>query len=197
MANKSETVILRGKTSFAKILGDPRLNYSKDGKEWSMDLVLDKAGVKDVNARGIKQKIKQKDNYVDGQPYIRFKRDEFKKDGRANDPIEVVDIIGKPWDEKKLIGNGSVVDVKFRVVDYGAGKQKGMYIDKVKVLDLVPYDGGDFEPISEEDEYFAKYKEAQEASNANKDEEMREFRKDFGLDDDLDDIGEDEDEPVE
>ena len=49
MANsKPEIRVIRGKTSFAKILGDPMLNYNKDGREWKMDLeITDKNTLKD------------------------------------------------------------------------------------------------------------------------------------------------------
>lgn len=196
-ANKPVTAVLRGKTSFAKIVGDPRLNYTKDGKEWSMDLELTKAGVKDCKDLGITSKVKMKPGYLDGAPHIRFKRTELNKDGEPNKPIPIVDITGKPWDGR-LLGNGSVVDVKFRVVDYGVGKPQGIYIQKVRVLELVPYEQAEDMPdLSEDDEYFAKYAAAEQETLTRKETEDRQFKKDFGLDDEVDDIGDDEDEPVD
>lgn len=188
MATDTQTYVIRGKTSYAKIVGEPRLNYNKDGKEWAVDIEISKDTLKEFKSWGIANKVKSKPDYLDGAPYVRFKRDEMSKflddDGnpKKNKPIEIVDIKGQPWDGR-LLGNGTVVDVKFRVKDYGAGKQKGMYIDKVRVLDLVPYENAaDFEPLNEDDEYFRKAVEQAEA-------EAKQFEKDFRgqVDDDLND----------
>lgn len=163
MANDVQTYVIRGKTSYAKVIGEPTLNYNKDGKEWSLDLEISKDTLKEFKTWGIANKVKSKPDYLDGAPYVRFKRDEFSKfiddetgKPKKNRPIEIVDIKGGQWDDR-LIGNGSVIDVKFRVKDYGVGKQKGMYIDKIRILDLVPYENkADFAPLSADDEYFRK-----------------------------------------
>ena len=162
MSNKSEIVVFRGKTSFAKILGDPVLNYSKDGKEWKMDLVLDKDTVKEAKKLGIGDRIKTKDAYLDGQPFMTFKQGEFRKDGKANDPIPVKDIRGANWDPSKLLGNGTDVDVKFAVVDHGTGKKQGVYIRSVRVLNLVPYERQEFEPVDEDDPFYANLAAAED-----------------------------------
>lgn len=181
MTNKATvTAVLRGKTSFAKILGDPVLNYSKDGKEWKMDLILPKEAIKEVKALGIGDRVKTKDNYADGQPFMTFKQAELRRDGTPNQPIKVYDIANRPWDESKLIGNGSDVDVKFVVMDHGPGKKKGVYIRSVRVLNLVPYAQEEFAPIDENDPYFEQYKATAE--------ETAQFKQDFGLEDDLDDV---------
>lgn len=183
MINKPQTVVIRGKASFAKILGEPVLNYNKDGKEWKMDLLLtNKDSLKELKAAGIADRIKRKETYLDGEPYLSFKQTEYRKDGiTKNDPIPVVDIKGKLWDDEKLIGNGSDVDVKFVIMDFGPGKKKGVYIRGVRVLNLVPYEGGSgFAPISEDDEFFANAIKVDDA----------EFAKDFDLaepSDELDD----------
>lgn len=186
MASKAVKMVIRGKTSYAKILGDPVLNYSKDGKEWKMDLVIDKDTVKEFKDAGIGDRVKSKPEYLDGQYYVTFKQAEFRRSGEKNDPIPVVDILGDVWDPKQLIGNGSDVDVTFAVADHGPGKKKGMYIRQVRVLKLVPYAGESAAPpINPDDPFFAEA----EAARARKAQEDAEFRKDFGLDpaDDLDD----------
>ena len=180
MANKTETFVIRGKASFAKILGEPVLNYSKDGKEWKMDLLLtNKDSLKELKAAGIANRVKRKEGYLNGEPFMSFKQAEYRKDGvTKNEPIKVVDIKGNPWDDDKLIGNGSDVDVKFVKMDFGPGKKPGVYIRAVRVLNLVPYEGKDFAPVSEDDEFF---QEAMKVSD-------KEFAEDFGLDaEDLDD----------
>lgn len=171
MSNEALTVVIRGKTSFAKVLGDPVLNYSKDGKEWKTDIKIDDKVVKELKAYGVGDRIKSKDEYLDGAPFITLKQRELRPDGTPNKPIRVVDIKGREWDQEKLIGNDSDVDVKLRIVDYGKGKKKGMYIQSMRVLNLVPYSGGnDFEPISEDDPFFDNVRQAEEMIEANRGE---------------------------
>lgn len=183
--SNSTIAVIRGKTSFAKILGEPVLNYSKDGKEWKMDLVLDPPVVKELKALGLSDRVKKKDDYLDGKSYITFKQRELRPDGTPNEPVRVVDINGQPWDHTKLLGNGTTVDVKFTVRDYGVGKKQGVYIRSVRVLDLVAYNKEEFAPISEDDEF---YKAAKEMADANDAEVDKDFREKFlGETDDLDD----------
>lgn len=178
MSKDTVTAYLRGKTMYAKILGDPVLNYSKDGKEWKMDLVIDKDSLKELKSLGIGDRVKSKPDYADGQYYISFKQKEFKADGSANEPIRVVDNEQKPWDQSRLIGNGSTVDVKFVVKDWGPGKKKGVYLRAVRVLDLVTFNKSEFADLSEDDEFFTP-----EMKKGTED-----FEKDFNLKaDDLDD----------
>lgn len=154
MSDKVKTVTLRGKTQYAKILGDPILNYQKDGKEWKMDFVLTGSDtVNELKKLGIADRIKSKPEYLDGAAYLTFKQREFKKDGSPNKPIRVVDKSGQPWGDK-LIGNGSDVDVQFVVIDYGPGMKKGVYIRGVRVLKLVEYDKPLFDDLDENDEFY-------------------------------------------
>jgi hypothetical protein len=184
MATNQIKMVIRGKTSYAKILGDPVLNYSKDGKEWKMDLVIDPDTVKEFKAAGIGDRVKSKPEYLDGQDYVTFKQAEFRRSGDKNDPIPVVDILGDEWNAKQLLGNGTDVEVTFAVVDHGAGKKKGMYIRQVRVLKLVPYSGDAVPDINPDDPFFAEA----EAAKARKAQEEAQFKKDFGLaEDNLDD----------
>jgi len=178
LSKDTVTAYLRGKTMYAKILGDPVLNYSKDGKEWKMDLIIDKDGVKALKGYGIGDRVKSKPDYADGQYFVSFKQRESRADGSPNEPIKVVDGQQKPWDQSKLIGNGSTVDVKFVVKDYGAGKKKGVYIRAVRVLDLVSFNRSEFADLDEGDEFFTEKPE----------KGTEDFNEDFGIQvDDLDD----------
>lgn len=184
------TVIFRGKASFAKILGAPVLNYSKDGKEWKMDLhIVDKGILKEAKSLGISDKVKQKETYLNGDPHLTFKQSELRKDGTPNYPIKVVDAAGKPWPETTLIGNGSDVDVKFIVMDHGPGKNKGMYIRSVRVLKLVPYERREFDPIDENDEFFNEAEAAEELAQQEArdavEPEVSEEKIEVELDDDI------------
>lgn len=158
--NNTQIVTIRGKTSYAKILGDPVPNYSKDGYEWKMDLQITKETAKELKGYGIGDRVKMKPEYLDGQPFVTFKQREMRTDYKTggqvkNDPPTVLDIAGKPWPQDKLIGNGSDVDVQFTIKDHGPGKKAGVYIRKVRVLNLVPYDNPDaLPPIDENDPFY-------------------------------------------
>ena len=184
MASENSTQYVRGIAHWAKVLGKPRYNRFNDENEWTIDVSVDKDGLKLFKALGIVDRLRDPKEGEDRDRFITFRQREFKKDGERNDPIKIVDAAGEPWNQNTLIGNGSVVDVKFRVKDYGRGKKKGVYIQAVRVLSLVPYETQEFAPLSSDDEYFANT--ADEESTATPD-----FEKDFGLedtpDDDLDD----------
>lgn len=169
MADNRSTEVIRGKTSYAKILGDPVLNYSGDGKEWKMDLEITNETKKELKALGIADRVKTKAEYLDGKPFITFRQRELRPTGEPNRPITVVDAAGNAWPEDRLIGNGSTVDVKFTVVDYGKGKMKGVYISDVRVLELVPYAKTAFEPLDETDEF---YQNAQKQAERQRDIDM-------------------------
>lgn len=192
--SKNVTVTLRGRLMYAKVLGDPVLNYEKDGKEWKFDLIPNnvKAVGKELAGYGIGDRLRSKktkagDPIHDGEEFMSFRQKEFTSTGKSNDPIEVVDILGKPWNDNTLIGNGSVADVRFAVVDYGPGKKQGVYPRKIRILEHIPYEGNKFEELSEDDEYFAKAAELAKAEDDQKQQEYAQFQKDFDLEDDLDD----------
>ncbi len=171
--NTNLSAVIRGKTSYAKILGDPVPNYEKTGREWKFDLQIDDGTVKEVKALGIGDRVKSKDAYLNGAPYLSFRQKELRRDGTKNGPIKVVDINGQPWPQDRLIGNGSTVDVRFAVVDFGVGKKKGIYVRAVRVLDHVPFERPDFDPVDEKDEFFEKAKaSAPETTNNDLDEDM-------------------------
>jgi len=79
----------------------------------------------------------------------------LKADGEPADPIRIVNANNERWGND-LIGNGSMVDAKFVVKDYGKGRKKGMYIRAIRVLELVPYVPQDFAPLTSDDEFFAE-----------------------------------------
>lgn len=155
MAEK-KTVFIRGKAFYPKIFNAVP-NYNKDGFEWTIDLALDSAGIAQATAEISKKKLKESDSFG---TYIRFKQGTTFKDPvtgeiKTRKSPEVVDANGKPWNPDIKIGNESLVDVKAQVVDYGAGKELGVYLQKVRVLSLVPYEGGeDFPELTGEDEAF-------------------------------------------
>jgi len=195
---------IRGKASFAKVLPDQlSLNYAKDGKEWKIDLEIDEDTVKELKKLKIADKVRrgepytkddgtEKPAYLGGRPYLTFRQAELKRDGTPNNPIDIKDILGNPWDYTKEIGNESVIDLKFALVNNGPGKKRGIYPRAIRVLDLVEYTRKTFTDIDESDPYYKAALEAQaKAKEAAPRDDAKEFRKDFGLDeldDDIEDI---------
>lgn len=161
MANNTTTHVIRGTLHWAKVLGAPRMNTYSEELEWSVDLTPNAAGRKELQRLGISDKLKQpKDNDSRKESFLSFRQKAFRTDPVtgdkiANDPITVKDITGEEWSQKKLLGNGTVADVKFRLKDYGKGKKKGVYIQAIRVLSHEPYETEEFAPLSEDDEFFA------------------------------------------
>lgn len=161
MANNNvTTLVYRGKLEYAKILGDPVLNYSKDGQEWKFDFIPNDpdSAAKELKGLGVGERLRSLEDSdgnprYEGQKYMTFKQNATRKDGSPNKPISVVDITGKPWPEDVLLGNDTVADVKFVVIDNGKGKFHGVYPRSIRILELVPFTKSEFAPIDEEDEY--------------------------------------------
>lgn len=164
MANsKPSTLVFRGRLQYARVLGDPVLNYNKDGQEWKFDFIPNdpEGASKELASVGVSDRLRSlKDsegNYrYDGQEYMSFKQNAERRDGTPNTPIRVEDMYGNPWPEDVLLGNDTVADVKFVVIDNGRGKFHGVYPRSIRVLELVPYQSKEFTPIDESDPYFAK-----------------------------------------
>jgi len=105
-----------------------------------------------------KDKIKDKED-ARGK-FVSFKQ-EYKqltgKDGEPymTSPPKVFDAAGKKWPEDQRIGNGSKIDVKFKVVDYGDDKV-GVYPIAIRVVKFIPYEASEFEALDEDDEFFGE-----------------------------------------
>lgn len=165
MSNTRKTIYLRGKAFWAKVLGPPVLNYSKDGKEWTIDFQPDANGVKSLKAEKLADRLRaDKDNTIT----LRQKAE--RKDGEPNRSITVYDAGGKAWDEKRLIGNGSDVDVKLQIVDYGVGKKLGIYPQAIRVLNLVEYAPQEFAPLEKNDTFYHDFGMAEEPTKDFEDE---------------------------
>jgi hypothetical protein len=180
----STTHVIRGTLHWAKVLGRPRLNTYTEENEWSVDVTPDAAGVAELERIGVLDKMKApKKGDTRKEKFISFRQREMREDRKtgeriANQPIKVVDVRGQAWPDNKLIGNGSVADVKFTVKDNGKGKPKGVYIQAIRVLELVEYEMQDFAPLSEDDEFFA-------GENAKNSEETKSKAFEADLDDDV------------
>ena len=149
----ANTHVIRGVGRWMKVLGDPVDNFGKDGKEWVFDLTPDANGKKLLKKLKLDDRIKNKAD--DRGDFITMKQRATKMNGEANRPINVVDKFGKQWDRNEKLGNGTDVDVKFNIKDYGPGKRMGVYPQAIMVLNHVAYEAQDFAPLSEDDQFFS------------------------------------------
>lgn len=120
---------------------------------------LDKAGVTLMKELGIGNKVKNKGD--ERGDFIQFKQKAIRADGTPNRPITVVDARNRPWDPKIVngevtnkIGNKSLVEVKFNVVEYKT--TTGVYPQAIRILELVPYVRQEFAPLPEDSEFVKK-----------------------------------------
>lgn len=161
MANGMTTHVIRGTLSWAKVLGEPRMNTFTNEREWSVDVTPDKAGLAEIKRIGISKKLKEpKENDARKENYLPLRQREYRTDRKSgektpNQHITILDAQGQPWPANKMIGNGTVADVKFTVKDNGTAYPKGVYIKAIRVLDLVEYAIQEFAPLSEDDKFFA------------------------------------------
>lgn len=135
--------ILEGKLYYTYTREDKPDSYK--GKEfWKATLVPDEASTKKAKELGMVFKP------ASGQimePNLVFKRNVLTKDGRRAEAPIVVDAKKNPWPEKVVIGNGSRGKVKFSLIPLKEGPY--CYLEKIQILDLVPY--GNDEDFDEED----------------------------------------------
>jgi len=138
--------LIRGKGFYTKVLGKPQPAYDKTKNEWSFDLSLDAAGLAEAKRLGFMEKVKNKGD--DRGQYVTFRRAEFKGDGEVkNQPFKVVDHHGKDWDPKKLIGNGSVLNVRYNV--YPGRKGNKPVALAIQIWEHIPYEGKNDFPTKE------------------------------------------------
>lgn len=169
---KDNVIVLRGELYYAKVLGKARPHtgnpkYDK-GPYWSVDIIPDAASRSLMKTFGITEKLRdppQGDKAERTQDFLSLRVLENRPDGETNRPPKVVDAQGRDWNENTLLGNGSVADVKVKIVDYGKGVQKGVYLQAIRVLKHIPYESTAFEPLDEDDEYFAQPSDAEVASS--------------------------------
>lgn len=158
--SKETYLVLRGKLHWAKIVGDAQPHtgnpkYDK-GPSWSVDLTPDAKSRALLEEHGLMKKLREPGNGPkEGrtESFITLRHLLNRPDGTQNRPLTIKDVRGEAWDGSK-IGNESVADVKVKAVDYGSGSEMGLYIQAVRILDHIPYERNDFEPLSEDDEFF-------------------------------------------
>jgi hypothetical protein len=182
MLNKAVEFTIRGSIDWCKLLG-PARPYTGDpkfdkGPSWSVEINPDEKSRAILKKHGLDEKFKtDKKTRKDGTPtknprdydFLRLTILEKRADGKKNDQPAIIDASGRPWGQETEIGNQSVADILVRYVNYGT--TKGLYFKKMRVLKHVPYEGGaDFEPLSEDDEFFAADDDFSQEVNDNLDD---------------------------
>lgn len=140
MVNKSSKVFASGYVQWAKIVGDRALtnNYEGTAREWTFDFYPDDTSF--LKEHRLLDRLKTD---KEGKYYIRIKKPEFNKEGEKNEPFRIYNADNEPWGDD-LIGNGSKVDVKLDIRDWGAGKKKSIYAAAIRVTDLVSFQSNEF-----------------------------------------------------
>lgn len=140
-------MLVKGKAHWFKVLGDPVPAFDKTKNEWSFDLELDDESLKIFKANKALAKRIKEDDSGDRGPYTKFKRAAINSKGKENKPIPVVDRYKRDWPQDTLIGNGSEIAVQFRMIETPYGEVPS--VQKVLILEHVPYDDDEFEDLYE------------------------------------------------
>lgn len=170
------TVFVTGKVYWAKIIGAPRDNYERTGREWTYEFEPDDIGF--LKKAGLLDRLKSK-NATDGRgEYLTLKKPELDKEGNKNEPLRIYDHDGNPWDDR-LLGNGTEVVVKLNIVDWGRGKKKSIYTKAIRVEKLVPYTPDEFAGFDDNTESKTKVKTEKTAKSGVSENAMKELDDDF------------------
>lgn len=160
--DKSVILTLRGKLYWPKIVGEPHPHtglpkYDK-GPKWSTDFTPDAASRAKLIAAGCEEKLREpnrkNEKETRTESFLSLNILENGKDGKKNKPPVIKNANDQPWNGAK-IGNETIADIKVKVVDYGRASEKGVYLQAVRILKHVPFEETGFEPLSEDDEFFA------------------------------------------
>ena len=138
---KLDTMTLAGTAHWAMVLGAPVKGYDEVTLEWSFDLTPDDYDA--VEAAGLTERLKTNKHEEQGK-FLKFRRLAFKRaDNSPNKPIRVVDENGDAWDNDKLLGNGTRVEVEFTTFPIPPKKGKPASIGfnpmEIRVLEYKEY----------------------------------------------------------
>lgn len=150
----------KGESVFACVLGLPRLNKYSNENEWTMGMrwkpedclhLRNKIDEEFTEAHGKKKgrlpydfeayENENGDKIETGYIKFKFKRKEKSKKGELLGAPKIVDANLRPWDQEKLIGNGSIVRASFSIFPYNkGGLGVSLFLKGVQVLKHVEYD---------------------------------------------------------
>lgn len=134
-----KTFVIRGKSSWCKIIGKAPPGFDNGPPEWSLDLYLDDENTKKLLSTGV-DKFYLRKNKESGAAFVRFVRKAQRSDGTDSNPIRVVDHNNNEWDNK-LIGNDSTLNVCYAINEVKSKGTKRLkpVIISVQVWDHVKY----------------------------------------------------------
>ena len=142
------TVFVTGKIYWAKVIGKPVANYEGTAREWTFDFVPDDTSF--LKEHGLLDRLKDPKEPVDG-PFLRLRKPELDSEGKENEPIRIYTDENEAWDGA-LLGNGTEVDLKLTVADWGRGKKKSIWTKAIRVTKLVPYVSNEFAGMDKDGE---------------------------------------------
>lgn len=154
--DKGKTVYFQGPVKWAKVfefnMDDGE--YAPEGGQYTIDIGLGKKEIKEVLTWNKNYEPKDDEDFK-GVQFIKFKRKNrhLSKKGKLikdwSGPPKVVDADGNPWDEDKLIGNGSICTVKLNVTE---GKMFSFVrLEGVRVDEHVAYEPDEDDDDTDED----------------------------------------------
>lgn len=141
------TVFVSGKIYWAKILGKPVPNYDGDAREWTYDFVPD--DITFLKTHGLLDRLKEDKKGTMGGDFLHLRKPELDSEGEKNEPIRIYDADNLPWDSETLIGNGSDVDLKLTIADWGKGKKSSIWTKAIRITNHVPYVSNEFAGMGE------------------------------------------------
>lgn len=137
----SDVHIISGKAYWASVVS-PNTTYEP---VYSVDVCLDEDTKSLIESLGLTVQNKGDDR----GDFVKIKRKVYKRDGSERPSPIVKDSQNNNWDGS-LIGNGSMVNVKFATYEWEYNKKKGVASDlmALQVVDLVEYgDNKDFSAV--------------------------------------------------
>lgn len=137
----SDVHIISGKAYWASVIS-PNTTYEP---VYSVDVCLDEDTKSLIESLGLTVQNKGDDR----GDFVKIKRKVYKRDGSERPSPIVKDSQNNNWDGS-LIGNGSMVNVKFATYEWEYNKKKGVASDlmALQVVDLVEYGGNkDFSAV--------------------------------------------------
>lgn len=130
--------VLKNVTAYWCKTGKPEKKYASEETQWSVKLVVEPKISKAWVKKGFAQKEKTME--VDGKEHrmIQITKNTHRKDGKEVDPPLVVDKYGRELDPDS-VGNGSVVDVQYRIFEWDMAGRSGLkpILEAVRVVDHV------------------------------------------------------------
>ena len=126
--------VINGKSYWAQVVA-PSTKFDEGGV-YSIDVSVDAENKKKAEADGLTIKNKGDER----GDFVSIKRKATRKDGTQNRAPEIKDNMKRPL-EGVLIGNGSTVNVLYRMYDWkwGGNSGKSAELQAIQVVDLVPY----------------------------------------------------------